>query len=396
VLLIRSLGVGSFAFVVLFIAVGQFAGAALTGGIRMRYTRMEAERVSRGSDVPAGFGAALGGSLVVVGATGAVALLGAIILHVGDSTSHTTIFLLLATAFTAAYSVIEFVMQHHQAHLKFTRAGLLGVARGGAMLLVSVLAAVGAIGSGPAVAAWMAAGLGLVAAFAALPILQPSGPGTSQADRREGPLAFGPEAGWLTLYYIASSGFAYASVFVVALLLNDEALASYGAATRYIAIVLGPMPALLVVLRVRTSQADIVDSDALQVGMLLRWARQVGPPVFVVLGIVALLAPFGIPIVDGGRYPDSIPIFQVLLATALFSYATMPGPNLLMTQRRYRLLAGVYAVALAALAGAGAIAAEASGVVAVAAVTAVVGSIELCVVAWLALNPARRTAGATS
>ena len=395
-LLIRSLGVGSFAFVVLFIAVGQFAGAALTGGIRMRYTRMEAERVSRGSDVPAGFGAALGGSLVVVGATGAVALLGAIILHVGDSTSHTTIFLLLATAFTAAYSVIEFVMQHHQAHLKFTRAGLLGVARGAAMLLVSALAAVGAIGSGPAVAAWMAAGLGLVAAFAALPILQPSGPGTPQADRREGPLAFGPEAGWLTLYYIASSGFAYASVFVVALLLNDEALASYGAATRYIAIVLGPMPALLVVLRVRTSQADIVDSDALQVGMLLRWARQVGPPVFVVLGIVALLAPFGIPIVDGGRYPDSIPIFQVLLATALFSYATMPGPNLLMTQRRYRLLAGVYAVALAALAGAGAIAAEASGVVAVAAVTAVVGSIELCVVAWLALNPGRRTAGATS
>jgi O-antigen/teichoic acid export membrane protein len=396
VLLIRSLGVGSFAFVVLFIAVGQFAGSALTGGIRMRYTRMEAERVSRGSDVPAGFGAALGGSLVVVGATGAVALLGAIILHVGDSTSHTTIFLLLATAFTAAYSVIEFVMQHHQAHLKFTRAGLLGVARGGAMLLVSALAAVGAIGSGPAVAAWMAAGLGLVAAFAALPILQPSGPGMPQADRREGPLAFGPEAGWLTLYYIASSGFAYASVFVVALLLNDEALASYGAATRYIAIVLGPMPALLVVLRVRTSQADIVDSDALQVGMLLRWARQVGPPVFVVLGIVALLAPVGIPIVDGGRYPDSIPIFQVLLATALFSYATMPGPNLLMTQRRYRLLAGVYAVALAALAGAGAIAAEASGVVAVAAVTAVVGSIELCVVAWLALNPGRRTAGATS
>ena len=382
---------------VLFMTVGQFAGAALTGGIRMRYTRMEAERVSRGSDVPAGFGAALGGSLVLVGATGAVALLGALILHVGDSTSHTTTFLLLATAFTAAFSVIEFVMQHHQAHLRFTLAGLLGVGRGGAMFLVSVLAAVGAIGSGPAVAAWMATGLGLVAAAAALPIiLESSEPGASRGDRREGPLAFGPEAAWLTLYYIASSGFAYASVFVVALLLDDAALASYGAATRYIAIVLGPMPALLVVLRVRTSQADIVDSDALQVGMLLRWARQVGPPVLVVLGIVALLAPVAIPIVDGGRYPDSIPIFQVLLATALFTYATMPGPNLLMTQRRYRLLAGVYSIALAALAGAGAIAAEAGGVVAVAAVTAVVGSIELCVVAWLALNPARRTAGATS
>jgi O-antigen/teichoic acid export membrane protein len=395
ILLIRSLPVESFAFVVLFLTVGQFAGAALTGGVRMRYTRMEAERVSRGSDVPAGFAAALGGSLVLVGATGAVALPGATILGVGDSASDTANFLLLATAFTAAFSVIELVRQHQQAHLNFTRAGLLGAARGAAMLVVGVLATVGAIRSGPAVAAWLAAGSGLVAAFAVFPILRSSGLATSRADGREGPLAFGSEAGWLTVYYIASGGFAYASVFVVAVLLNDAALASYGAATRYIAIVLGPMPALLVVLRVRTSQADIVDSGALQARMLLRWARRVGPPVVVVLGAMALLAPVAIPIVDEGRYPDSIPIFQLLLASAVFTYATMPGPNLLMTQRRYRLLAGVYAVALVAMVGAGAIAAEASGVVGVAAVTAVIGSIEMCVVAWLALNAGRRTTTAT-
>jgi O-antigen/teichoic acid export membrane protein len=361
----------------------------------MRYTRMEAERVSRGSDVPAGFAAALGGSLVLVVATGAVALPGAAILGVGDSASETAIFLLLATAFTAAFSVIELVRQHHQAHLKFTRAGLLGVARGAAMLVVGVLATVGATRSGPAVAAWLAAGSSLVAAASALPILRSSGHATPQADVREGRLALGPEAGWLTVYYIASGGFSYASVFVVATLLSDAALASYGAATRYLAIVLGPMPALLVVLRVRTSQADIVDSGALQAGMLLRWVRRVGPPVVVALGAMALLAPVVIPMVDDGRYPDSIPIFQLLLASALFTYATMPGPNLLMTQRRYRLLAGVYAVALVAMVGAGAIAAEASGVVAVAAVTAVIGSIEMCVVAWLALKAGRRATAAT-
>ena len=78
----------------------------------------------------------------------------------------------------------------------------------------------------------------------------------------------------------------------------------------------------------------------------------------------------------------------MLLSTALFSYATMPGHNLLMTQRRYRLLAGVYRpLALAGVAGAGAIAAEASCVVDSGCGHPVVGSIELCVVARLALNP---------
>jgi O-antigen/teichoic acid export membrane protein len=150
------------------------------------------------------------------------------------------------------------------------------------------------------------------------------------------------------------------------------------------------MPALLAVLRVRTSQADIVDSGALQAGMLMRWMRVAGPPVVVALAVVALLAPVVIPIVDGGRYPDSIPIFQLLLASALFTYATMPGPNLLMTQRRYRLLAALYAAALVVELAAGTIAAEIWGVIAVAAVTAVVGSVEISLVAWLAVRAGRR------
>ncbi|HEU5142017.1 MAG TPA: hypothetical protein VFU04_02555, partial [Solirubrobacterales bacterium] len=55
VLLVRSLSVDSFAYVVLFLNVGQFAGSALTGGIRERYMRVEAERVSRGSSEQTGF-----------------------------------------------------------------------------------------------------------------------------------------------------------------------------------------------------------------------------------------------------------------------------------------------------------------------------------------------------
>ena len=52
VMLVRGLEVGDFAYVVLLLTVGSFAGSFAAGGIRMRYTREEAERVSRGLDEP--------------------------------------------------------------------------------------------------------------------------------------------------------------------------------------------------------------------------------------------------------------------------------------------------------------------------------------------------------
>jgi len=43
VLLLRTLSVSNFAFVVLLLNVGQFLASAATGGLRLRYTRLEAE-----------------------------------------------------------------------------------------------------------------------------------------------------------------------------------------------------------------------------------------------------------------------------------------------------------------------------------------------------------------
>ena len=48
VLFVRSLSTPAFAYVLLLQTVGQFVGSALTGGVRTRYLREEAERVSRG------------------------------------------------------------------------------------------------------------------------------------------------------------------------------------------------------------------------------------------------------------------------------------------------------------------------------------------------------------
>jgi O-antigen/teichoic acid export membrane protein len=380
VLLVRALSVESFAYVVLFLNVGQFAGSALTGGMRMRYMRVEAERVSRGSGEQTGFALAWGASMALVLGVAALCLVGARLLEPSASGGDPTLFVALATAFTAGHASVELAMYHYQAHLKFVRAGAIDVCRGVAMLLAALFASFGAIDSGPAVAAATALAVLIVAAIPCLPLAR----ATLHA-RRLAEVAgeFWRESGWLTAYYLASAGFAYATIFLVAALLDDRAVASYGAALRYMSIVFGPFPALMAVMRVRSSQRDVVDSTALQLSMLTRWVRQAGPLVAVVLGLAALLAPVVIPLLDGGRYPDSVPIFQLLLISAFFEYATMPGPNLLLSQRRYKLLAGVYTVALIVQVPA-VVFASLAGVVAVAAATAAVRSADWLAIAYLA------------
>jgi len=381
VMFIRTLPVDSFAYLVLFLNVGQFAGSALTGGVRMRYMRAEAERVSRGHREATGFAPAIFASLVMIFAVAVVAVAGTTLSGIGGSSTDRWLFPALTAAYTAGHASVELAMYHFQAHLKFTRAGFVGIARSVAILAVAVAAAFGAIEAGALIAAITAIAVLAVAIVVCAPLVWES---------METPLAaalggsFGREAGWLTVYYLASAGFAYADIFVVASFLDDSAVASYGAALRYAAIILGPMPALLAVMRVRTSQRDLVDSAHLQTRLLADWIKRSIVPVGAVIGLAALAAPLVIPLLDGGRYPDSIPIFQIMLVPALVNYTTMPGPNLLMTQKRYRLLGVVYVMALIVqLAVAGAVA-ELSGVIAVAAVASLVGSIETGGVAYLA------------
>lgn len=365
VLLVRALEVDDFAYVVLSLTVGQFAGSFAAGGIRMRYTREEAERVSRGLEEPSSFLIAAAGTATQIVAAAALALLAAMILGIGVSAAERTIFVGLAALYTLGHASTELAMYHYQAHLAFTRAGLWGVARGAAGCLPAVAAIFGLISSGEVVILWTAVGTVAVALAVCTPL--------AWATRRsrygvEGRFGWGAESNWLTVFFIASAGFFYSSMFLVAALLDDTAVASFGAAMRYISIVLGPVAALMAVLRVRTSQHDVVDSHSTQISMLLRWMRQTSLPTAAVVGAMAALAPLLIPLIDAGRYPDSVTIFQLLLIDAFFVYVTMPAPNLMITQRRYRPLAVIFLLFLGAQTAASVFAGTVWGVIGIAAV----------------------------
>lgn len=387
---IRALDVGSFAYLVLFLNIGQFAGSALTGGIRMRYMRTEAERVSRRHDTATGFALALATSWILLLGVTTLALVGVTLLDSGGSEGSRWLFVALTAAYTAGNASIEMGIFHFQAHLRFIRAGVVGIARSLAIIVVAIAAITGLTDSGPLTAAAVTTTVFVVAAVVCAPLIRQT---FSIPIATTLTSEFGRESAWLTVYYLGSAGFAYADIFIVAAFLNDAAVSSYGAALRYISIVLGPMPALVAVMRVRTSQHDLVDSARAQADLLGTWIKRSLLPVSLIIGTAAIAAPFLIPVLDGGRYPDSIPVFQVMLLPALVNYLTVPGPNLLMTQKRYRLLAMFYGVALVVqLIAAGGIA-TVSGVVSVAAVASLVGALEAASIAFVATRMARRHPG---
>ncbi len=391
VLFIRALDVDSFAYLVLFLNIGQFAGSALTGGIRMRYMRTEAERVSRGNHHDTGFALAMGASMLLVFCVAALAIAGVSVVNTGGSGSSRWLFVALTAAYTAGNAAIEMGIYHFQAHLKFVRAGMIAVARSIAIIVVAVAAITGFVDSGPATAGAVAVTVTIVGVLICAPLVRQ----TVSTSLREA-LAddFGRESAWLTLYFLGSAGFSYADIFIVGAFLNADAVSSYGAALRYIAIVLGPLPALGAVLRVRTSQEDVIDSAAEQTRILTTWLRRTVFPVAIVIAVAAVAAPYLIPLLDGGRYPDSVTIFQIMLLPALVSYLTLPAGNLMMTSKRYRLLATFYSVALAIqLVIAGGVAVFA-GVISVAAAAAIVSACEASTIAAVTQRLAKRDAAA--
>lgn len=344
--LIRGLPVATYAYTTLLLTLAQFAGSAAGGGIRLRYLREEAERFSRwggtSSDPGGVFASSLVKSTVLLAVVGACALPIALATGVGTTAGGAPLLVLSATAFAAGFSAAELAIVHHQARRRFLAAGRIRLARSAALLAAAALAVLSS-DDVLVVSAWLVGSMALVGVVAAVPLLRPA---LARGGRRLR-LALGGEERWLSLYYLTSAGFAYVDLMVAGAVLGEEDVASLGASVRYLAVVMAAMPALGAVLRVRTAQVDVVDSPAAQRAMVVAWLRRAALPAAAVVGAAILLAPVLVPEVDGGRYPGSIAPLQILLLTAASAYVTAPAVNVLMSQRRYALLAGIFGAGLA-------------------------------------------------
>jgi O-antigen/teichoic acid export membrane protein len=346
VVLIRGLDVSAYAFVTLFLIFAQFLASAAGGGVRLRYLRREAERISRGeSRDSVSFGAALASSSVLV-AVNALAFLPFVAAFVDVPAAGTAWGLVVySMGFGIGWGAIELAIAHYQSRKRFRLAGGIGVLRAAAILGVSVLVVMIDASGPPPLALWFVGGMLLAGTIAAAWVLgrrDPSADGTL----RERWL-FSSEEGWLTAYLLAAAGFAYIDVIVASIFLDERGIATLGATLRYLSVALAAIPAIGAVLRVRVSQTDVVDSGENQRALILHWLRVTVLPGAAVLGISIALVPFVIPLIDGGRYPGSIIALQILLVSAVAAYVSEPGSNVLMAQDRNAALAMLFGVALA-------------------------------------------------
>lgn len=346
VVLIRGLDVSAYAFVTLFLIFAQFLASAAGGGVRLRYLRREAERISRGeSRDSVSFGAALVSSSVLV-AVIALAFLPFVAAFVDVPAAGTAWGLVVySMGFGIGWGAIELAIAHYQSRKRFRLAGGIGVLRAAAILGVSVLVVMIDASGPPPLALWFVGGMLLAGTIAVVWVLgrrDPSADGTL----RERWL-FSSEEGWLTAYLLAAAGFAYIDVIVASIFLGERGIATLGATLRYLSVALAAIPAIGAVLRVRVSQTDVVDSGENQRALILHWLRVTVLPGAAVLGISIALVPFVIPLIDGGRYPGSIIALQILLVSAVAAYVSEPGSNVLMAQDRNAALAMLFGVALA-------------------------------------------------
>jgi O-antigen/teichoic acid export membrane protein len=344
VVLIRGLSVSSYAYTTLFLTFAQFAGSAASGGVRTRYLREEAERVSRvGKQAPeSGFVESLLRGTLLILALGLVAAPVAATADLGSEFGGGATLIIAATGFALGYAALELAVAHYQARRRFFRAGVLRVFRGAVLLLAS-LAITLLSESVLSISLWFVASMTVVGLVAIAPIVRR---GLTKAARFSRWTRFKPEELWLSWYYVFSAGFAYVDVMVASSLLSKHAVATLGASLRYLAIVLAAVPALGAVLRVRTSQADLVDSLENQREMVISWLRRATLPAGLLIVIAVVLAPYLIPVIDGGRYPSSVVTFQIFLITAVTAYLSAPVANILMAQHRYALLASIYSLGL--------------------------------------------------
>jgi O-antigen/teichoic acid export membrane protein len=145
-------------------------------------------------------------------------------------------------------------------------------------------------------------------------------------------------SGWLLVYCLFLNMFNQLDVLMISRFLGDKALAEFGVAIKYYALLLTLLPSIMAVLRVRTSKSDMVDDLQKQRRFTVQWIKKSAPISFVLSSISALAAMWIFPIVNGTQYNASILTFQILCFGVMISYICAPNVSVLMSMKKYKFL----------------------------------------------------------
>jgi O-antigen/teichoic acid export membrane protein len=250
-----------------------------------------------------------------------------------------------AVALAAAIVLSEFSKTYFQQAQRFGRYSAIEVGRAAAQALaiVGLIAAFGRSVRAADVLWVQAAALAGAFAVALAPLLA----WARLLDLREAAaiarsVIAGPYA-WLVAYFAVLAVFSQVDVLLLKALSDERTLAAYGSALRYYALLslaLGAVHAVLLpAIQRAASQAELDTLYAQHFRLLALFVPAVA--------LAALAAGWILPWIDLGRYPDAVPAFRILAASAVISFAFSPHVNVLLKRERFRFLFLLIVAALA-------------------------------------------------
>lgn len=250
-----------------------------------------------------------------------------------------------AVVLTLAVGVSNFAKTIHQRNMKFDRLSGIEVSRS-LLFLVLLAVVVWLLGNG--LQAWQAMLIqSLAFLIVALPLLIDLNWSLSVRQAAEGiriakRIVTG-EYRNLFGYLLVVAAFLQVDVAMLALLTDSHSLASYGSGFRYYSLLGMALNAVHTVMLPVVNGASS-KGDLEQIYRTHRHATWLFTPAIVA---VALGSQWLIPLIDGGKYPDSIAVFQILAISSICSFALSPHVNLLMRFERFALLLTISCAALA-------------------------------------------------
>ena len=144
-------------------------------------------------------------------------------------------------------------------------------------------------------------------------------------------------------YTVVIAVFGQADLFVLRSQGNDVQMAGYGAGLRYYSLInLGLASVKIVLLPTIKKAVSRVEIE----GIYRQYRKLIGV-VLPVLVVAILVAGWLIPWLDGGKYPASIGVFQVLAVSAGISFVLSPHSELLHANEEFRYLFLVLCLSLA-------------------------------------------------
>ena len=134
--------------------------------------------------------------------------------------------------------------------------------------------------------------------------------------------------------------FAYAALMAVLLQVDvlalktwssDYNVSAYSSALKYYNMMLLFLNTVNSVLLPKISSEE----NYLKIRKMYRQQDMLSLVLFVGVGIAMWIAPYLLPIIDGGKYPESIGVFRILCISAILSFWGSPYNNLLIKEKKY-------------------------------------------------------------